>query len=108
MERGSSALSFLEEYGFSSEDSCGYGCCKGFFRGFYSDNKAYYNRTTVWLSSKGSGEAKITATNHKEYNCGGIIGTKSDFITAQGDIQDTIVEAEILILIDSVLPCDLD
>lgn len=97
-ESKSGKLTFLRGYGFDKGETCGYGCCKGYYQGFYSDGKTFYNRLTVYIK-----DGKVKAVVHKEYDCGGECGTKKKSVSSRD-----VSERDILELINSILPDNLD
>lgn len=98
MESENGVLSFLKDYGFDPDETCGYGCCKGFYRGFYSSDGSFYNRLT--LSIKGG---KVKAVNHKDYDYGGNASYLRNSIDLKTATEETVLE-----MIKDVLPDDLD
>lgn len=102
--RKSKLLSFLEKYDFEPNETCGYGCCKGYYKAFYSGDKSYYNRVTVYCTYVDSNKVKIEAVCHKEYDCGGLINTSKDSEVLYGEIEEDLI----LRIINDVLPDDLD
>lgn len=93
-----SKLSFLIQHGFTPNETCGYGCCKGYFNGYHSSNRLDYNRVTIFVD----GEA-IRTVNHNEYDVGGHNYDMSDCIDYEGATEEDIIE-----MISYVLPDDLD
>lgn len=91
-------LDFLQNYEFEENESCGYGCCKGWYRGFHSSNGLYYNRLIVFIRDE-----KIWAVNHNEYDVGGYCWNKKEFIDRRDCTEELVLK-----MINSVLPDDLE
>lgn len=91
-------LAFLKDYGFDKGETCGYGCCKGYYQGFYSNGKTFYNRLTVYIK-----DDKVKAVVHREYDYGGNCGTKKMSVSLRNTSERDVLE-----LINSVLPDNLD
>lgn len=96
-------LGFLEGLGFEANDSCGYGCCKGWAGYFYSFDKTYFNRCIVFFDGN-----DVVAVNHKEYECGGFINKTALKLDSFGYISTRKFEEDVKQLINEVLPDDLD
>ena len=93
-----SQLSFLIQYGFTPNGTCGYGCCKGYFNGYHSSNRLDYNRVTVFVD-----EDVIRAVNHNEYDVGGHNYDMRHYIDYRGASEEDVLK-----LINYVLPDNLD
>lgn len=85
-------LLFLKEFGFVEDD-------KHVYRnGYYSSNRLYYNRVTVFIEGH-----YVKAVNHQGFNVGGETGTYRAEMELEGVTKDMVLE-----LINEVLPADLD
>lgn len=91
-------LSFLSKYGFTPNETCGFGCCKGWHDSYTSSDGLYINSITVW--SEGD---NVHVKNHQYPNYGG-----TDDVTERSMEWNMTFEKKILSMISDVLPDNLD
>lgn len=85
-------LDFLKELGFYKDEKNRY--CNE----YYSGNKLYYNRVTVFID-----EGIVKVENYQEFDFGGETGFSKDKMKIEELTKDKVVA-----LIGNVLPSDLD